>query len=330
MKKFVFSAVAATALLATAVAASAVSFDINEPLSTDGPLVAPWVVSGTVTPAIVDGALLLTNATTGQRGFALYDQAISVTRGIDVTFSQSQWGGDGADGIVFFVKNGNDTGTTPGGAGGSMGYAPTTDSDGDSGNGLTPGNGLSGALIGIGLDSVGNFDGVETDGTDCSTTFVRGGGNAIVVRGPGQGLLGYCLLADAFDLDANSLRTLSYNGGSNRVGQTRVVRVVIDPSTDADPRVTMYYDGGTEPIIDIALPAEFSEVSTVKIGFSAGTGGQVNNHSVWGLTSTAAPTTEEEELAPTGSSEAVGLGALIVATLAGIAAVAVRRRRTQQ
>jgi LPXTG-motif cell wall-anchored protein len=50
---------------------------------------------------------------------------------------------------------------------------------------------------------------------------------------------------------------------------------------------------------------------------------------VWGLTSTSAEA-EEEELAPTGSSETVGLGALIVATLAGIAAVAVRRRRTQQ
>jgi hypothetical protein len=82
------------------------------------------------------------------------------------------------------------------------------------------------------------------------------------------------------------------------------------------------------PIIDIPLPAAFSSVPTVKIGFSAGTGGSTNNHNVWGLISTSAEA--EEELAPTGSSEVVGVGALIVATLAGIAAVAVRRRRTQQ
>jgi hypothetical protein len=109
----------------------------------------------------------------------------------------------------------------------------------------------------------------------------------------------------------------------------RVVRVVIDSATASDPRVQVYYDGGPEPVIDIELPAEFSAVPTVKIGFSAGTGGSTNNHNVWGLTSTSAEA-EEEELAPTGSSETVGLGALIVATLAGIAAVAVRRRRTQQ
>lgn len=328
MKKIIVSALAATSVLAASVTASGAAFDISEPLSTNGPLTSPWVVSGTVAPAVVDNALLLTDATASQNGFALYDQAISVTRGIDVTFSQAQWGGDGADGIVFFVKKGSDTSTTPGAAGGSMGYSRASDNDGDSSNGLVPVVGLSGALLGIGLDSYGNFAGVDADGTDCATSFLRGGGNAVSIRGAGQGQLGYCLLADSYGLSANSLEPLSA-GYTTRLDAARTVRVVIDSANASDPRVTVYYDGGTEPIIDIPLPSEFQSVPTVKIGFAAGTGGSTNNHAVWGLTSTSAAP-EEEELAPTGSSETVGLGALIVATLAGIAAVAVRRRRTQQ
>jgi hypothetical protein len=329
VKKIIVSALAATSVLAASVAASGAAFDISEPLSTNGPVTSPWVVSGTNTPAVVDGALLLTDATTGQRGFALYNEAISATRGIDVTFSQAQWGGDGADGIVFFVKKGSDTGTTPGGDGGAMGYGPRELVPATGGDPEVPAvDGLSGALLGIGLDSYGSFAGGDIDGSNCATTFSRGGGNAIVIRGAGQGQLGYCLLADSYSLNENSLNLLSASYAS-RLEAARIVRVVIDSATASDPRVQVYYDGGAEPVIDIELPAEFSSVPTIKIGFSAGTGGSTNNHNVWGLTSTAAPAAEEE-LAPTGLSETVGLGALIVATLAGIAAVAVRRRRTQQ
>ncbi len=327
MKKVVVTALAATSVLAATVAASAASFDISEPLSTNGPLTSPWVASGTVTPAVVDGALLLTDATTDQRGFALYDEAISVTRGIDVTFSQAQWGGTNADGIVFFVKKGSDTSTTPGAGGGSMGYSPD-DGDLEADPPVAATDGLSGALLGIGLDSYGNFANSASNGTGCTTEFNGFVGNAVTVRGAGQGQAGYCLLAAPYNLSTNSLSQLSASYSSRQEAE-RVIRVVIDPATDSDPRVQVYYDGGTLPIIDIELPAEFSSVPTVKIGFSAGTGASTNNHNVWGLTSTSAEA-EEEELAPTGSSETVGLGALIVATLAGIAAVAVRRRRTQQ
>jgi hypothetical protein len=322
MNKFVVSAVAASALLASSVAASAASFDISEPLSTNGPLTSPWVASGTVTPAVVDGALLLTNDDEGQRGFALYDQAISVTRGIDVTFSQAQWGGTGADGIVFFVKKGSDTSTTPGAGGGALGYAS------DGGDGV---NGLSGALLGIGLDSYGNFADAGSNGVGCATTFNGFVANAITVRGDGQGQVGYCLLAAPYNLSANSLNPLSASYAT-RDEAARQVRVVIDPANASDPRVTVYYDGGTLPIIDIPLPASFSAVPTVKIGFSAGTGGSVNNHNVWGLTSTSADSAStEEELASTGSSETVGIAALVLGIVATIAAVALRpRRRAQQ
>lgn len=315
MKKLIVTALAATSVLASSVAVSATAFDISEPLSTTGPLTSPWVATGTVTPAVVDGALLLTNADEGQRGFALYDQAISVTRGIDVTFSQAQWGGTGADGIVFFVKKGSDNSTTPGAAGGGLGYSPDS---------ATSTNGLSGALLGIGLDAYGNFSAVGSNGTGCSTSLNAESGNSITIRGAGQGQVGYCLLAAPYSLSGNSLNPLSASY-STRLDAARQVRVVIDPATASDPRVKVYYDGGELPIIDVALPAEFDAVSNVKIGFSSGTGGSTNNHAVWGLVSTSAAV-EDEELAPTGASESVALGALLVAALTGIAAVAVRRR----
>jgi hypothetical protein len=317
VKNILVTALAATSLVATAVSASAASFDISEPLSTNGPLTSPWVASGTVTPAVVDGALRLTNTDTAQRGFALYDQAVSATRGIDVTFSQAQWGGNGADGIVFFVKDGSDNSTTPGAAGGSLGYAPDDSTT----------VGLSGALLGVGLDSYGNFAHVDSNGSGCSTEFNGPVENAITVRGPGQGLAGYCLLATPYDLGANSLNLLSADY-TTRLEAARQVRVVIDPSKAIDPRVKVYYDGGTEAIVDVALPEEFNDVSSVKIGFSAGTGGSVNNHNVWGLTANPAPPVPmQEELAPTGASDNVALGAMLVAVLSGAAAVVVRRRR---
>jgi hypothetical protein len=335
MKKFIVAGIAATSLLATSAVASAATFNIDEPLDTPGALVSPWVASGTVTPYVISDfetpstALRLTDATEAQAGFALYNEAISVTRGIDVTFHQAQWGGSGADGIVFFVKKGDDTSTTPGAAGGSMGYASSTDNDGDAGNGLIPVNGLSGALLGIGLDSYGNFGSTGSDGTDCSTTFNRGGGNSIVVRGAGQGTTGYCMLADSFSLNSNGLPLLSSSFGS-RESADRVVRVVIDPATASDPRVNVYYEN--ELVIDIPLPAAFNTVSTVKIGFAAGTGGLNNNHDVWGLSSVVASSSGGDEgLAPTGGSETVGVIALVLGIMATIAAVALRpRRRVQQ
>lgn len=89
------------------------------------------MATGSVVPSVVEAvgdtpvnALRLTNSDRNQRGFVLYDQAISISSGIDITFSQAQFGGSrGADGIAFFAKNAADESTTPGGAGGSLGYS---------------------------------------------------------------------------------------------------------------------------------------------------------------------------------------------------------------
>ena len=320
-----------------AVPASAASFSINEPLSTPGALDSSWTVSGiNFTPSIVtnagdtpENAMRLTDTGTSKSGFVLYNTPISTNKGIDVTFQQAQWGGTGADGIVFFVKDATNTSNIPGSTGGALGYSPGGDIEG-----------LPGALLGIGLDSYGSFG--SAGGTGCDSTFTgsNGGGevNAVTLRGPGNGFAGYCLLANSYLLVQNGKLPL-IDGFASRQEADRKVRVVIDAATKTDPKVTVYYQD--EQIIQVALPEAFSNIANVKIGFSAGTGGATNNHDVWGLTSQAADPIEEEpveepvdngntdeELAATGASSEMlwtGFAASLMLMTAGV--YAVRRSR---
>ena len=316
---------------------SATVFSLSESFGTVGTLPAPWVAAGSVVPEVVAGetedipvnALRLTNSDEGQRGFVLYDQAISISSGIDIIFSQAQFGGDGgADGIAFFVKDAADVSIELGASGGSLGYSV----DGDD----TPG--ISGALIGVGLDGYGNFDEPSSDGTGCvADAFVRySGSNSITLRGPGQGAAGYCLLADSVGLVAAGLEPLT-SGYSTRLAATRLVRVVIDPATLSAPKLTVYYGTSSATltkVIEVPLPDVFATVASVKIGFAAGTGGSTDYHDVWGLTTSAAPAATspaaDPVLAATGPKQTgiivSGLGALLLIG-AGTGALTLRRRR---
>lgn len=316
MLKKIASFCIASGIVFAGLGASAATFSINEPLDTPGPLSSPWVISGTgYTPIVVnDGAqtpanaLRLTDDGTGRSGFALFDKAISSSKGIDITFKQAQYGGTGADGIVFFVKKGNDNSTTPGDTGGALGYTN-----------------LSGALLGVGIDAWGNFASEDVDGTGCSTTFTRseGGGNAnaITLRGAGQGGSGYCMLADSVNVTSLSLPAISSVTNADRASAARTIRVVIDPSTASNPKVAVYYEG--TKVTEIALPNEFKSVKSIKVGFASGTGGSVDFHEVWGITSKESP--NAPKLADTGSDVA-GLGLLAVGLVAAGASVLVRRR----
>lgn len=317
-----------------AIPASAASFSIEEPLDTPGPLNSSWVVSGrNFTPNVVtnagdtpENALRLTEASNDQSGFVLYDTAIPTSRGIDITFHQAQWGGNGADGIVFFVKDAANTSNLPGAAGGGMGYSPSD-----------PTEGLPGALLGIGLDAYGSFG--NTGGSGCDSTYSgtsgTGNKNAVTLRGPGNGLVGYCLLADSYILTDNGNDPL-INSYASRQEADRKVRVVIDAATKTDPKVTLYYQD--QQIIQVALPEAFNSVDNVKVGFSSGTGGLNNNHEVWGLTSQEAePVVDEEETTDTGEEEqlantglddnALWFGAALSLMLIALGGIAIRRSK---
>lgn len=302
--------------------ASAANFSLSEPFNQVGPLSNKWVTSGTVDPSVVrensqtpSTVLQLTSADFDQRGFALYDRSIPVDQGLDISFTAAQWGGSGgADGIVFFIKDADDTDSTPGAGGGGLGYAPDV---------WTATEGVSGALLGVGLDGYGNFDESRSEGNDCDhAEFVNYAWpdyrNTIVIRGPGQGLTGYCRLADTFRLSQNSLPDLV---GTSRADAARQIRVTIDPANQVNPRVKVYYEGTL--VFDIAEPAEIATVDGIKMGFSAGTGGETDHHDIWGLTVESLVTTDEE-LAPTGASDLAGH--LLIASGLLVLAFTIRRR----
>lgn len=305
------------------------AIDVDEPLDTAGALSSPWVASGTVTPSIVTAAantplnaMRLTNTDEAQTGFALYNRAISSTAGIDVQFTQAQWGGSNADGIVFFIKKGSNSSTDAGASGGGLGYSPNVEDEVD---------GLSGALLGIGLDGHGNFASVDTDGTGCvADAFDRSGNplaNAISVRGPGEGLAGYCLLADSVFVEGDLQESPMVADYADRQSAARVIRVVVDPANVDDPRVKVYYEG--VEAVDIPLPAAFNNVNTLKFGFAAGTGGLTDNHDVWGLTVSSSPRASEVGLANTGGDSAL-TGMIAFGFLAAGAVTTMVARRKEQ
>jgi hypothetical protein len=225
------------------------------------------------------GVLRLTSATGGQAATFLYNSPLPLSGGLDISFKLSMWGGSGADGISFFLKDGANADDSPGASGGSLGYGLSDSAAG-----------IQGALIGIGFDRFGNFSS-SAPAEDCpapnATTGVLGnsaGANNLVIRGPdlsvgGVGTCGYYLLGSQ-EVDFTS-------GTGDRAGRAREVRVVIDRPSVASPKVKVYlgFVGAlpTTPTLEVDQPAVFRTTPTFKFGFSASTGGFDNNHEVWDL-----------------------------------------------
>ncbi|MFI5312934.1 MAG: tandem-95 repeat protein [Candidatus Dormibacteria bacterium] len=221
------------------------------------------------------GAVRLTSAANNQSGFLFYNSPLPDTAGIDVTFDAYQYSGTGADGIAFFMTDGQYQLLTPGQAGGYLGYAGGN-------HGIGVGNGVAHGLFGLGLDAYGNFSNFENDpncGGGYTPSFVK---DAVVLRGPGNAdQLNYCYLAGAkaaktLHVDAATDRT---HGGANDV--VRHVHIVVDPSSDATPRVTVSIDGA-----QVLQAAEPAMSPTVKFGWTASTGGSTNIHEIQNVTVT--------------------------------------------
>lgn len=279
-RKFLAITVTFLALIGVAAPVEATE-QIQLTLNSSSSISHGWTLSGSKTPQMVrqvgasqEWALRLTDATGDQTGFALLNRAIPVAAGLDVTFYQSQWGGTGADGLVFFIKNAADTSLSPGAIGGSLGFAY-----GDT-------DGLSGALLGLGLDTYGGFahSGVGSDCPMDPQSMRYQSRDALTLRGAGQGRTGYCHLVEPWITTQNNAR--SYSGATDRMDGARKIQVKVDSTQVENPRIRVFYEDALA--IDIPLPAAFNVVSNVKIGFTAGSGGATNNHEVWGLQTAAA------------------------------------------
>ncbi len=125
------------------------------------------------------GWLRLTKDAPQQRGFAYIDRSFPSGMGVLVDFEYKMWRTNsdgtyyGADGLSVFLYDATEN-FRLGGYGGSLGYAPNTNST------PTVNEGLAGGYVGVGLDAYGNFSN-PTEGRNGGTGAQP---NAVVLRGP--------------------------------------------------------------------------------------------------------------------------------------------------
>ncbi|MBW4522523.1 MAG: DUF4347 domain-containing protein [Scytolyngbya sp. HA4215-MV1] len=237
-----------------------------------GPPSAPGGLPGRSSSPAIDtngnGFLRLTDNSTNQGGFVIYNQPFTASGGLTISFEIFQYGGTGADGISFFLVDGNSNPTQAGLSGGGLGYVD-----------------IVGGYLGIGFDAFGNFSSPTLGG---QTSVSRGGpGNrpdSVAVRG-GQatnyGFLTGQPLSSALDVTAanGGNRTNSRHLVQINLTQAGALSVQIDLNQDND-----FADAGEQPITNFnvatvngALPATF------KLGFAASTGSSTNIHEIRSL-----------------------------------------------
>ncbi|MCX7522719.1 tandem-95 repeat protein [Microbacterium sp. STN6] len=250
---------------------------------------APTRCASGATDASDGGALRLTTAEGSQTGFLLYNHALPTRAGLDIQFNMYQYGGNGADGITFFLSDGQHELDRVGASGGSLGYHNST-----AGSGIGQ-KGIPYALLGVAFDAYGNFV-YETnnvaDGGSCadhSADWSKARApQSVSLRGPGKlgsdGTWddGYCLLgapvAPAGGIDLTSTTT--------RDAALRKVKIEIDPPSTTSPKVRVYLgamgDANATPqlVTTVDEPAEFATTKTFKFGWSASTGGSTDIHEI--------------------------------------------------
>ncbi|MDF2159259.1 PKD domain-containing protein [Algoriphagus sp. CAU 1675] len=242
---------------------------------------------------LVSGVLRLTSNETGQRGYVYVDIPFSSLFGIKASFEYFSYGGTGADGLTFFLFDAAVPNFAIGGFGGSLGYSK---------RGNEPG--LAGAYLGIGFDEYGNF-GNTSEGKSGGFPGVGDGlaPDAIVVRGPGNGFLGYDFIMGKRTMEdgvnglpINQQFPISSGGtGTSRITTPnqagyRKVFINLEPNpNDVGYLLTLEMEVTTEPnnprlvtIFD-KIPYQFSAPDNLKVGFSASTGGSTNFHEIKNL-----------------------------------------------
>jgi uncharacterized repeat protein (TIGR01451 family) len=239
-------------------------------------------------------ALQLTPDAGNKAGIAVYNQSFSSNLGLSVQFTYDSSGGTGADGISFFLLNGDTvtsaSSVTPGGYGGGLGYS--NDAAGGAG-------GITGGFLGVGLDTYGNY--AQTDHGQSSSGISGSTANYVGVRGAYNAPTPYGWITGApYSPLIDGKRTVQVNVTKVSATQERL-QVYMEP--DGVNTFTKIID----TTINQTLPSSFY------FGFAASTGGsddlhQIDNVSVklpvnltFGaatVTDTTAGTTNPATLAP--------------------------------
>ncbi|WP_258044571.1 hypothetical protein [Streptomyces sp. SM11] len=252
------------------------TFPVHEPFDSSSGI---GTTSGNAT-YVKDGWLRLTSTSTSQAGSWRMNDSFSSGLGFLAEFSYASWGGRAyngkrGDGLAFFLANGT-AANGVGQFGGALGYSCSRSTSSWLTNACRD-NGLPGAYLGLGFDEFGNF----------SDKLVGNGGpgtapNRVVVRGGGNGTTGYRYATSAAG-PGGTVETASQ-------GDYRTVRVLLLPTGDK-VLLSVWSDTGpgtaTQKLItdfDVtAITDQPSLPSTLRIGFSASTGGATNNHDIGDL-----------------------------------------------
>ncbi|MET4705378.1 Ig-like domain repeat protein [Frigoribacterium sp. UYMn621] len=207
------------------------------------------------TDSVGSGALRLTTAGNGLEGGVGATQSVPISKGLDVAFDSYQYGGNGADGIAFYLAVTDpynpQVPTAIGQAGGSLGYSATGAS-----------SGLANGYLGLGLDAYGNFLNSGFDGTGCSSAP----GNStqptnVTVRGPGNNAAGYCVLPGY----NSSLGGRTALEGTTRANSDVPVEVAINSAAVA------VASAGTSKLSSVSVPARSYAIVFKTIGAASQT-----------------------------------------------------------
>lgn len=220
-----------------------------------------------------NGVLRLTNATTDQASYVLYNRPIPSSAGLLITFDFFSYGGTGADGFSFFLADGANPPTAAGGFGGSLGYAQI--------DAEFQGDGVAGGYLGVGFDEYGNYS---------NPTESRVGGigftpDAVAIRGSEAN--DYAYLTGTGTLPYS----LDVPDAANREAARRTAQIELTPEGLLSVRIDVDGDGlftgeGESPedlqnfnVID--ANGELPDIFT--FGFASGTGIFTNIHEIRNL-----------------------------------------------
>jgi large repetitive protein len=209
------------------------------------------------------GVLRLTSNAGNLEGAAFYSTSLPTANGLDLTFDTYQYGSSSeADGIAFGLGATDPSNPSApvnmGPAGGHLGYS--------AGTAAPSGVGLAHGYMGFGLDVYGNFTNSAYEGTGCtdpswSTTGVHP--QNVTIRGPGNGMVGYCMV--------DSTLNPSHGGGLGGMKLDNVTGTDTTRSTSLVP-VEVALNPSTAPAITesgITIPAASWAIEVTPIGGTA-------------------------------------------------------------
>ncbi len=245
------------------------------------------------------GTLRLTANSTTLEGGIFASTTVPTSQGLDVTFNSYQYGGTNADGIAFVLAAVNPANpqipAVMGQSGGSLGYSAKAS--------VTPAlAGLTDGYMGVGIDSYGNFSN-KYEGTGCTDPPNIDGAmpGEVVVRGPGNGTVGYCAVQSSAATATSQKLTLR---ATTRAASLVPMEVVFNPSSSAvttpsglvvpggDYDVTFTPVGGTKqslvdplPVVPSGLyPASWVNANGIPkqlaFGWVASTGASTDYHEI--------------------------------------------------